>query len=102
MSTASAITVRGLTKSFGEVRAVRGVDFEVAAGEDALSELGPVIMGLGKAAWQVASVGDEQQRSRAVELLAETRRALYRILAEEPEGDDGDSDPETGDEPSES
>jgi ABC-2 type transport system ATP-binding protein len=33
MSTASAITVRGLTKSFGEVRAVRGVDFEVAAGE---------------------------------------------------------------------
>jgi DNA-binding PadR family transcriptional regulator len=72
------------------------------AGEDALSELGPVIMGLGKAAWQVASVGDEQQRSRAVELLAETRRALYRILAEEPEGDDGDSDPETGDEPSES
>jgi ABC-2 type transport system ATP-binding protein len=33
MSTASAITVRGLTKSFGEVRAVRGVDFDVAAGE---------------------------------------------------------------------
>jgi DNA-binding PadR family transcriptional regulator len=73
------------------------------AGEDALSELGPVIMGLGKAAWQVASVGDAEQRSRAVELLAEARRALYRILAEEPEGDDGtDSDPETGDEPSES
>jgi ABC-2 type transport system ATP-binding protein len=33
MSTAPAITVRGLTKSFGEVRAVRGVDFEVATGE---------------------------------------------------------------------
>jgi ABC-2 type transport system ATP-binding protein len=29
----AAIEVRGLTKSFGEVRAVRGVDFEVAAGE---------------------------------------------------------------------
>ena len=28
-----AITVRDLTKSFGEVRAVRGVSFEVAAGE---------------------------------------------------------------------
>src|SRR5947208_12334010 len=28
-----AITVRGLTKTFGEVRAVRGVDFEVARGE---------------------------------------------------------------------
>jgi ABC-2 type transport system ATP-binding protein len=33
MSTAPAITVRGLAKSFGEVRAVRGVDFEVAPGE---------------------------------------------------------------------
>jgi DNA-binding PadR family transcriptional regulator len=71
------------------------------ADEDALSELGPVIMGLGKAAWQVASVGDTEQRSRAVELLAETRRALYRILAEEPEGG-SDSQSETGDEPSES
>src|SRR3989440_7055854 len=28
-----AIVVRGLAKSFGEVEAVRGVDFEVAAGE---------------------------------------------------------------------
>jgi DNA-binding PadR family transcriptional regulator len=73
------------------------------AGENALSELGPVIMGLGKAAWQVASVGDAEQRARAVELLAETRRALYRILAEEPQGDDGeDSDAATGDEPTES
>jgi ABC-2 type transport system ATP-binding protein len=33
MSTAPAITVRGLAKTFGEVRAVRGVDFEVATGE---------------------------------------------------------------------
>jgi DNA-binding PadR family transcriptional regulator len=69
-------------------------------GEDALSELGPVIIGLGKAAWQVASVGTADQRSRAVQLLAETQRALYGILAENPpqdearEGeDDGDSGP---------
>jgi ABC-2 type transport system ATP-binding protein len=33
MSIAPAITVRGLTKTFGEVRAVRGVDFDVASGE---------------------------------------------------------------------
>ena len=33
MSTAPAIAVRRLAKSFGEVRAVRGVDFEVARGE---------------------------------------------------------------------
>lgn len=35
------------------------------------------------AAWQVASVGDERQRAQATEVLAETRRSLYRILAED-------------------
>lgn len=62
------------------------------AGEDALTELGPVIIGLGKAAWQVASVGSPSQRARALELLAETQRGLYRILAEEPEAGDADAD----------
>jgi ABC-2 type transport system ATP-binding protein len=33
MSTVPAISVRGLAKSFGEVQAVRGVDFEVSTGE---------------------------------------------------------------------
>ncbi len=56
-----------------------------AEGESALTELGPLVIQIGKAAWQVASVGTEAQRARAVEVLAETRRALYRILAEEPE-----------------
>jgi ABC-2 type transport system ATP-binding protein len=31
--TPPAIVVNGLTKSFGEIEAVRGVDFEVATGE---------------------------------------------------------------------
>ena len=66
-----------------------GADDE--AGEDALTELGPIIIGLGKAAWQVASVGTAAQRARAVELLAETQRGLYRILAEEPEAGDADA-----------
>jgi DNA-binding PadR family transcriptional regulator len=65
------------------------------AGEDALTQLGPVIIGLGKAAWQVASVGTAGQRARALELLAETQRGLYRILAEEPE--EGDTDADAGD-----
>jgi DNA-binding PadR family transcriptional regulator len=65
------------------------------AGEDALTQLGPVIIGLGKAAWQVASVGTAGQRARALELLAETQRGLYRILAEEPE--EGDADADAGD-----
>ena len=65
----------------------------------AMSELGPLMLGIGKAVWQVASVGDERQRTRAAELLAETRRRLYGILAEdsEPTTDeqaDGPADPE--------
>jgi DNA-binding PadR family transcriptional regulator len=52
---------------------------------DALAELGPLVLQIGKAAWQVASVGDDAQRARAVELLAEAQRGLYRILAEDPE-----------------
>jgi hypothetical protein len=50
-----------------------------------------VIIGLGKAAWQVASVGTAGQRARALELLAETQRGLYRILAEEPQENDADA-----------
>jgi DNA-binding PadR family transcriptional regulator len=55
-------------------------------GENAITELAPLVIQIGKAAWQVASVGDEAQRARAIELLAEARRGLYRILAEDSEG----------------
>jgi DNA-binding PadR family transcriptional regulator len=54
--------------------------------EHAMTELGPLVIGIGKAAWQLASVADEAQRAEAVELLAETRRRLYGILAQEPNG----------------
>jgi DNA-binding PadR family transcriptional regulator len=58
-------------------------------GENAITELAPLVIGIGKAAWQVATVGDEAQRARAIEVLSETRRALYRILAEdEPDSED--------------
>ncbi|HEY5428629.1 MAG TPA: PadR family transcriptional regulator [Solirubrobacteraceae bacterium] len=53
-------------------------------GENAITELAPLVIQIGKAAWQVGSVGDEAQRARAIELLAEARRGLYRILAEDP------------------
>ncbi len=48
-----------------------------------LAQLGSLMIQVGKAAWQVAQVGDEDQAARACETLAETKRALYRILAEE-------------------
>jgi len=71
--------------------------------DHAMAELGPLVIGIGKAVWQVASVGTEEQRARAMDLLAETRRGLYGILAEDPdddagEDDDGPGEPAAGDE----
>ena len=34
------------------------------------------------AVWQIISTGSERQRREAVEVLVETRRKLYGILAE--------------------
>jgi DNA-binding PadR family transcriptional regulator len=44
-------------------------------------ELRDLMMQLGAAAMQVVSAGTTEQRKRAVELLTEARRGLYRILA---------------------
>jgi DNA-binding PadR family transcriptional regulator len=63
------------------------------AGGHALPELAPLIVQIGKAAWQVAQVGNEHQTARATEVLTETRRALYRILADD--GDGGGEDDES-------
>ncbi len=63
------------------------------AAEDAdnpLTELAPLVIQIGKATFQVASVGDHAQRDRARALLADTRRALYRILAEDTPDADAD------------
>jgi hypothetical protein len=46
-------------------------------------ELAPLVIQIGKAAFQVASVGDQAQRERARAVLADARRALYRILADD-------------------
>jgi len=51
-------------------------------------ELRDLLMQLGAAAMQVVSAGNAEQRQRAVELLTETRRGLYRILAEDDPGDE--------------
>ena len=48
-----------------------------------LPEIASLIIQIGKAAWQVAQEGDDRQIERACERLAETRRALYGILAED-------------------
>jgi DNA-binding PadR family transcriptional regulator len=75
-----------------ERRADEPAPWEPAAegGENPLAELAPLVIQIGKATFQVASVGDRVQRDQAREVLADTRRALYRILA----GDADDADAE--------
>jgi DNA-binding PadR family transcriptional regulator len=60
--------------------------------DNPLAELAPLVIGIGKATFQVASVGDPAQRDRARTLLKETRRTLYRILAEEASEADAQED----------
>ncbi len=53
--------------------------------EHPVADLKSELVQVAKAMAQVAQVGDEQQVARAVEILANARRALYRILAEDTE-----------------
>ena len=55
-----------------------------------LSEIASLVVQIGKAAWQVAQEGDERQSEKACQTLAETRRALYRILAQDVEDESTD------------
>jgi DNA-binding PadR family transcriptional regulator len=48
-----------------------------------LHRMASMIIQIGKAAWQVAQEGDERQTEQAYQTLAETRRALYGILAQD-------------------
>ena len=52
-----------------------------------LQRMASLVIQIGKAAWQVAQEGDERQTQQAFEKLAETRRALYRILAQDHDSD---------------
>ncbi|MGA8995212.1 MAG: PadR family transcriptional regulator [Nocardioidaceae bacterium] len=62
--------------------------FEQPEQEEGPGDLKPVIGQVMGAVWQVVVSGTAQQRAEAAEILADTRRRLYGILA------DGDDDPE--------
>jgi DNA-binding PadR family transcriptional regulator len=51
-------------------------------------ELRDLVMQLGAAAMQVVQAGTAEQRKKAVELLTEARRGLYRTLAEDDPADE--------------
>ena len=53
-----------------------------------IHDLRALIAQVAAAAWQVAQAGTEAQLAQARQVLADTRRALYRILAEDEDGDD--------------
>ena len=56
--------------------------------EDSTPDLKPVIGQVMSAVWQVVTSGTRQQQAEAAEILADTRRRLYGLLA--------DGDPEAG------
>jgi DNA-binding PadR family transcriptional regulator len=53
-----------------------------------------LVVGIGRAAWQVANEGDDNQWAEADKTLSEARRTLYRILSEEPTDDAESADSE--------
>src|SRR5690348_9191543 len=57
-----------------------------------VQRIASLIIQIGKAAWQVAQEGDERQTEKAYQTLAETRRALYRILAQDDQDDQDEPD----------
>jgi DNA-binding PadR family transcriptional regulator len=58
-------------------------EFDDDPGAQAAADLRALLHQIGLATMQVGQAGNEQQIERAAETLAETRRALYRILAED-------------------
>jgi DNA-binding PadR family transcriptional regulator len=61
-------------------------------GPDDAADLRQVIGQTVGAIIQVASTGTPDQREKAVQILADTRRRLYGLLAEGPDADDSQSD----------
>ena len=59
-------------------------EFEAEPESESFEELMSLTRQIHLAAMQVAQAGDEAQLSRANQTLAEARRTLYRILAEDP------------------
>jgi DNA-binding PadR family transcriptional regulator len=55
---------------------------------DGIRELGKLMMQVGIAVRQVMQAGGEAQSAEAAKVLAETRRSLYRILAEDEPAED--------------
>ncbi len=80
--TAHAEELAGVWAPFAEPARATGPDY---------ASLKPEIGQLMSAVWQIVSTGTEQQRRDAIEILVDTRRRLYGLLA--------DGEPAEGDRP---
>ena len=74
-----------------EHRDALGAPWDAVKGDvgEGTLELMDAMRQIGMALFQLTHSGTEAQRAEAKEVIDEARRALYRILAEEPEGPDG-------------
>ena len=67
-----------------------GAPWDAVRGDvgEEIHDLRALMAQVAAAAWQVAQAGTESQVAQARRILAETRRSLYRILADDEDGDD--------------
>jgi len=72
---------RSYVEDHPEEMAATWLAFDASAEEDS-GDLKPVIGQVMSAVWQIIVSGSAQQRAEAAEILAETRRKLYGLLAE--------------------
>ncbi len=79
--------LEGVWRPFEETEDERGSSFS-----DLRPEIGQVL----SAVWQIVTQGSDRQRREAVEVLVETRRRLYGILAEGAAGPDDGADDGAG------
>lgn len=62
-------------------------DWAKSEGDDDVVELFSQIRHIGGALWQIAQAGEPAHIAQARKVLSDTRRALYRILSEDPEAE---------------
>jgi DNA-binding PadR family transcriptional regulator len=75
-----ALTARGRADAAEREKQGEGSPWEGIT-DDSAQDLRDAVHSLRMAAKQVSAAGDAKQRARALEILVETRRQLYEILA---------------------
>ena len=96
LTTAGAAYVAERTEELAAVWAPFEQEEPSRGGRGGHGDLKPEIGQVMGAVWQIVTQGSEQQRRAAIDILVETRRKLYGVLADghDPDPDDPDADPD--------